>query len=53
VRGLRDFRRGHDTAHRDAFEVFLCRVAHGLLGIESMIEDYFEAAAKESGKANP
>jgi hypothetical protein len=46
LRGLRDFRRGHETAHADAFGVFLCRVGHCVLGIESMIEDYLDAMAE-------
>lgn len=51
-RGIRDFRLGSNTAHRDAFDIFLCRVGWGILRIESMIADYLEAMS-EAGKAKP
>lgn len=52
IRGIRDFRRGADSAHRDAFDIFICRVGWGILRIESMIADYLEALA-ESGPPKP
>lgn len=48
LKGLRDFRAGKDTAHRDAFEVFLCAVGHDVLGIKALLDDYVEALAESN-----
>jgi len=46
---MRDFRRGRDTAHRYAFEIFLCRLGWAILRIENRVDKYLEALA-EAGK---
>jgi hypothetical protein len=46
VKGFRHFVQHKDSIHREAFEVYACRVMHALLRVESMMDDYLTAAAE-------
>lgn len=50
VKGFRHLLRGKDSIHREAFEVYLCRVAHAVLRLDSMVEDYLDAMAEAAEK---